>query len=62
VRSLSEFMHPDLSMYIYGDDKKFLHFRYFKIIDFQEYMTVSAEKEGYKDVVLVFGQDIHLAR
>lgn len=62
MRSLSEFMNPDLSTYIYGDDKKFLHFRYFKIMEFDEYISPQGQKEGYKDVVLLFTQELHLGR
>lgn len=62
MRSLSEFMNPDLSTYIYGDDKKFLYFRYFKTIDFEEYMSPLGEKEGYRDVILIFKKELHMGR
>lgn len=63
MRSMSEFMNPDLSTQIYGDDKKFLHLRYFQVLENLElFNLVPSQDKDRVQIVVLFSQELHFGR
>ena len=59
MKILSEFMNPKLSSYIFGDEKKFLFFKYCRSSEFEEFF---AKEASTNDIILSITEEVIMGR